>query len=147
MQLHQLKPIHKNKKKRRIGRGGKRGTTSGRGTKGQKSRTGANIRPAIYDFIKKIPKLRGYKFRGIKEKSQIINLKDLKDYFKDGDKITPKILIEKKLVKQIGKKIPNVKILGDGEIDIKLTIENCLVSKSAKEKIEKIGGKIYEKNK
>jgi len=72
MQLHQLKPSHKRKKKKIIGRGGKRGTTSGRGTKGQKSRSGANIRPAIYDFIKKIPKLRGYRFKSLKEKPAIL---------------------------------------------------------------------------
>lgn len=145
MQLHQLKPITKNKKKKRIGRGGKRGTTAGRGTKGQKSRAGAKIRPAIYDFIKKIPKLRGYKFKSISKKSEIVNLKDLQKYFKDGDKVTPNVLIKKGLVKSFGKRIPNVKILGEGDIDIKLIIENCQFSKSAKEKVIKAGGQIISK--
>lgn len=144
MQLHQLKPVHKNKKKKRIGRGGKRGFTSGRGTKGQKSRSGAKIRPAVYDFIKKIPKLRGYSFKGIKKKPEILNLYDLSKAFREGEKITPKILVEKGLVKKVKGKIPKVKILGNGNIKIKLVIKNCFLSKSAQEKIEKSGGKIIE---
>ena len=62
MQTHQLKRNISNKKKRVVGRGGKRGKTSGRGTKGQKARAGHRIRPALRDIIKKIPKLRGYRF-------------------------------------------------------------------------------------
>jgi large subunit ribosomal protein L15 len=61
MQLHEIKGL-KNKEKKRVGRGGKRGTYCGRGIKGQKARAGAKIRPALRDFIKKIPKLRGYRF-------------------------------------------------------------------------------------
>ena len=61
MQLHELRPVHKNKSKKRIGRGGKRGTYSGRGMKGQKSRAGRKIRPAIRDLIQRTPKLRGAK--------------------------------------------------------------------------------------
>jgi len=59
MQLHELKPIHSNKQSKRVGRGGKRGTTSGSGTKGQKSRSGHRIRPAIRDLMRRLPKLRG----------------------------------------------------------------------------------------
>jgi len=59
MQLHQVQPIHKNKSKKRVGRGGKRGTYSGRGMKGQKSRAGRKIRPAVRDLIQRTPKLRG----------------------------------------------------------------------------------------
>jgi len=59
MQLHQLQANHPNLAKKRIGRGGKRGTTSGRGTKGQHSRAGRRIRPAERDFIQRLPKLRG----------------------------------------------------------------------------------------
>ena len=61
MQLHEIKPTHKLKTKKRVGRGGKKGTYSGRGVKGQKSRAGAKIRPEIRDLIKKMPKKRGYK--------------------------------------------------------------------------------------
>ncbi len=59
MQLHQLQSNHPNYGKKRVGRGGKRGTTSGRGTKGQHSRAGRRIRPAERDFIQRLPKLRG----------------------------------------------------------------------------------------
>lgn len=56
-QLHTIQALHKLKKKKRIGRGGKRGTFSGRGTKGQKARAGRKIRPAIRDLIQSLPKL------------------------------------------------------------------------------------------
>jgi large subunit ribosomal protein L15 len=59
MQLHELQPIHYNKDGKRIARGGKRGHTSGRGQKGQKSRSGHRIRPAVRDMIQRLPKLRG----------------------------------------------------------------------------------------
>lgn len=61
MQLHELQPLHPAKNEKRIGRGGKRGTTSGRGTKGQKARSGHRIRPAERDLIQQLPKLRGFK--------------------------------------------------------------------------------------
>lgn len=60
MQLHELQPLHANKEEKRIGRGGKRGTTSGRGTKGQMSRAGRRVRPAQRDLIQRLPKLRGF---------------------------------------------------------------------------------------
>ena len=59
MQLHELRPKTKNKPRKRIGRGGKRGTISGRGTKGQNARAGRKKRPELRDIIKRIPKLRG----------------------------------------------------------------------------------------
>ncbi len=59
MQLHQLKPTHPLSSSKRVGRGGKRGTFSGRGTKGQHARAGHRIRPAERDFIQRLPKLRG----------------------------------------------------------------------------------------
>ena len=68
MQIHQLQLKDRSKSKKRIGRGGKRGTYSGRGIKGQKSRAGAKVRPALRDIIKKIPKKRGYKFSLRKKK-------------------------------------------------------------------------------
>ncbi len=59
MQLHELRAIHKDEDAKRVGRGGKRGTTSGKGQKGQKSRSGHRIRPAERDMIQRLPKLRG----------------------------------------------------------------------------------------
>lgn len=142
MQLHELKSIHKPKAGRRVGRGGKRGTYSGRGVKGQRSRAGRKLKPVIREIIKRYPKLRGYKFQFLKEKPALVNLETLEKKFKGGEKITPELLIEKRLIHRIKGKLPKVKILGQGEIKKSLTIENCLVSKSAKEKIEKAGGKI-----
>lgn len=63
MQIHNLKRIHKNKKDRLIGRGGKHAKTSGRGGKGQTARAGNKRRPELRDIIKKLPKNRGYQFK------------------------------------------------------------------------------------
>lgn len=147
MQLHQLKPIHKKKKRKRIGRGGKRGTYSGRGLKGQKSRAGRRMKPIIRDWIKRYPKLRGYKFKKIGLKPAIINFQTLEKKFKSGEIINPKILLEKKLIRRIKGRFPKVKILGrqnrdPGKLTKKLIIEDCQVSKSAREEIEKAGGTV-----
>jgi len=61
MQLHEIQSTDKRKSKKRIGRGGKRGTYSGRGMKGQKARSGHKIRPAIRDLMQRTPKLKGVK--------------------------------------------------------------------------------------
>src|SRR3990167_8691822 len=102
MQLHELKSNTYRKKPKRVGRGGKRGTTSGRGQKGQKSRSGHRIRPAERYYIQRLPKLRGYKNRKL-EKSSILNVGDLEARF-NGTVVDPKTL-------------PGVsKILGNGEL-------------------------------
>ena len=144
MQLHELKSRHKSKKIKRIGRGGKRGTYSGRGIKGQKSRAGHKIRPELRDFIKKIPKKRGYGFKSIKEKPQIVNLEDLEKNFGTGEKVTPETLLEKGLIRlpagrqgRIKGKIPEIKILGKGKLIKKITIEGCRISKSAEKILKK----------
>jgi len=146
MQLHQLKPTHRRKKQKRIGRGGKRGTYSGRGIKGQKARAGATLQPAIRVFIKRYPKLRGYKqkpkIQSLKFKTVILNLDVLEKNFSPGEKITPKVLLDKGIIHKIKGRIPNVKILGRGEITKKLIIEGCEASKTARDKIEKVGGTI-----
>ena len=141
MQLHQLYPKHKSKRKKRIGRGGKRGTFSGRGVKGQKSRSGKRLEPIIRGLVKKYPKLRGYKFKKWKTKSIIVNIGRL-EKFKTGETINSSVLLEKKIISKIKGRVPTVKILGKGEITKALTIEGCEISKSAREKIEKAGGKI-----
>lgn len=117
----------KDRAKKRIGRGGKRGTTSGRGTKGQKSRSGHRIRLAKRDLLIRFPKLRGYKNKSIHKKLDIINISDL-------EKSKETIFSEKNLGK--------VKILGNGELKKSVTVQGIPVSKSAREKIEKAGGKI-----
>lgn len=141
MQLHQLKP-NKRSKKKRIGRGGKRGTYSGRGVKGQKSRAGRKMQPSIRELIKRYHKLRGYRYSPLVKVVKLINLDVLEKNFQAGDKVSPGILLKKDLIGKIKNKIPPVKILAKGVIKKKLAIEGCLVSKAAKEAIEKAGGKI-----
>jgi len=146
MQTHQLKPIHKPKKEKRIGRGGKRGRYCGKGIKGQKSRAGKKMQPIIRELIKKYPKLRGYR-QNTKHKTQntkvvVLNLEILEKKFNAGEKITPGILNVKKIIYKIKGKIPEVKILGKQKITKSLIIEGCKVSAGAKEKIEKAGGRV-----
>lgn len=144
MQIHQVKPRHKMKVRKRVGRGGCHGTYSGRGLKGQLSRAGRKLVPSIREFIKKYPKLKGYRARTNGDVSVIINIGDIAKKTTGLETITPWALIEKKLIRRIGGKVPSVKILGTGEIDRKITVEGCVVSKSAKEKIEKAGGVIKQ---
>jgi len=125
-----------------VGRGGKRGTYSGKGMKGQKSRAGRRIRPQARDMIKKLHKKRGYFFNSIQKKPQVVNLEDLEKKFsaqdgKDVVHITPKLLVELGLVRAKGNKIPKIKILGKGKLRTKLSFdESVLISNSAKAKIK-----------
>jgi len=135
MQIHQIKPKHKLKKKKRVGRGGKRGTYSGKGIKGQKSRAGRKMVPVIRELIKKYPKLRGYRAQNRAKNVAIVNLKDLDKNFKDSEIVNPKALLEKKLIRRIEGRVPRVKILGQGELKKTLIFENCEFSISAEEKI------------
>ncbi len=145
MQLHTLKRNTPNKKSAQVGRGGTRGKTSGRGTKGQKSRAGNKRRPHIRDIIKKLPKLRGRgknSFVSFELKPKTVNLSFIDTHFKAGDIVNPSVLLEKKLVKHIRGVTPKVKILGTGEITKKVTISHCLVSESAEKKIVAAGGEV-----
>lgn len=144
MQLHQLKPIHKKKTKKRIGRGGKKGTYSGRGIKGQKARAGRKLQPIIRELIKRYPKLRGYRQKVQPRFATEVNIGVLEKKFDSGEKVTPEILLKKRIIRKIKGKMPEVKILGKGELKKKLIIEGCRVSKGAKQKIEKAGGLISE---
>lgn len=83
MQIHNLKRVHKNKRDRLVGRGGKHAKTSGRGGKGQTARAGNKRRPELRDIIKKLPKNRGYQFRSIQkvyvlEKGKLLSQNDAK---------------------------------------------------------------------
>ena len=143
MQLHQLKKITgKPKKKKRIGRGGKKGRYCGRGIKGQKSRAGRKMQPIIRELIKRYPKLKGYRQESRRKLRTEVNLSSLEKIFKSGEKINPEALIKRKIIRKMKGKIPEVKILGKGELKKKLTIEGCKVSKGARAKIEKTGGTI-----
>ncbi|MEM9336439.1 MAG: 50S ribosomal protein L15 [Patescibacteria group bacterium] len=148
MQLHELQPTIKRKTKKRIGRGGKRGKTSGKGHKGQKARAGNSSRPEMRELIKKLPKLRGHGINRAKTVNAervlpvAVNLSTLEAAFTAGDTVSPKTLVAKGVVAARRKKAPAVKILGNGELTKKLTIEGCTISGAAKEKVEKAGGKV-----
>ena len=141
MELHTLKREHPNKKARLVGRGGTRGKTSGRGGKGQTARAGNKRRPQMRDIIKTIPKLRGYRFASHDTKATPVNVNAL-NVFAVGEIVNPTTLFEKGIIRRVGGKMPKVKILGTGEITVKVSIVDCIVSKTAKEKIEKAGGNI-----
>lgn len=144
MQLHTLKaPKHKSAK--RVGRGGKRGTFSGRGTKGQKVRAGHRIRPQLRDALKKIPKKRGYRFTAFRVRPFVFNVALLERVFGQGETVSPQTLVEKGVFSKKSDLRPKVKILATGIITKSLTIEGCEVSASAKDKIEKAGGIVKEK--
>lgn len=142
MKIHNLKRVTKNRKTAIVGRGGKRGKTSGRGGKGQTARAGHKIRPEWRDIIKKIPKLRGYAFKGFQGKFVIVNVGQLEAAFATGSSITPSTLVKKGILETRLGKNPKVKILGLGDVSKKFTISNCKVSSEAKTKIEKAGGKV-----
>lgn len=142
MQLNQLKPIHDKRRRKRIGRGGKRGTYSGKGIKGQRVRAGAKFQPAIRELIKKYPKLRGYRFKADSSDSVVVNVEIIGKKFEEKEKVNPETLFNRRLIRRIKGKIPKVKILAKGEIKKPLIFENCNFSKQAKEKIEKAGGTI-----
>jgi ribosomal protein L15 len=88
MQIHNLKRLHKNKRDRLVGRGGKHAKTSGRGGKGQTARAGNKRRPELRDIIKKLPKNRGYSFKSIQKAYKLpidktLPVGDKKESFKD----------------------------------------------------------------
>lgn len=142
MQIHQIK--FKLKDKQRIGRGGKRGNYSGRGIKGQKARAGHRIRPALRDFVMKIPKLRGQGNIKIKENIFEINLEKIDKNFSNGEKVSVESLQKKGLLK-IAKSIKNfkIKILGKGSLTKTLIFDKSfLFSSSALEKINQSQSKI-----
>jgi len=147
MQAHEVKTRKPRAVKKVVGRGGKRGKTSGRGTKGQDARAGHRKRPQMRDTIKKLPKLRGEGVSRNQFKTEfvhyvVLNLGVLSLEFKNGDRITPKVLLEHALVEKKGNKVPAIKILASGEFDKKLDIRGCLISGSAKSAVEKLGGTV-----
>lgn len=131
----------------RIGKGGKRGKTSGRGMKGQKARKGNSTRPEMRDIIKKLPKRRGYgtnRSRSVVPRPgfQTLNLDQLEMHFETGAIVSPKTAFELGLVRREGGKLPQVKVLSRGSLSKKLEFSNVAVSQTAKAAIEKAGGTI-----
>jgi large subunit ribosomal protein L15 len=148
MQTNNLVRKTKNKKSKLIGRGGKRGKTSGRGTKGQWAHGSHGVRPELRDTIKKFPKLRGHgknrsaSVDGSKIRPTVINLDILEENFKDGELINVDALMGKNLIKKVGGKTPKVKILGRGVVKKKFKILGLEISATAKASVEKAGGSV-----
>jgi len=142
MRIDQIKRKTKNRKKKYIGRGGRRGKTSGKGTKGQNSRAGRKKRPELRDIIKKLPKQRGYAFASFQKDAFPVKLSTLEKHFSDGDTVSPKTLQEKKIIKMTQGSLPIVKILASGELSKKLTLSGVKVSGSVREAVTKAGGSI-----
>ena len=142
MRIHELKkPEGSTKAPKRVGRGQGtgQGTTAGRGMNGQNSRSGGGVRLGFeggqMPLYRRLPK-RGFTNKWAKEYAEI-NVKDL-NKFDDGATVDATALMEKGIVK---KALDGVKVLGNGEIEKKLTVKAAKFSKSAAEKIEKAGGK------
>jgi large subunit ribosomal protein L15 len=145
MKLEDLRPTPGAvKSPKRVGRGyasGIGGHTSSRGHKGQKSRSGGKVRPGFeggqMPLVRRIPK-RG--FTNFNSKVfNILNLSDLDKLFEANEEVSLKVLIERKIVKNVR---DGIKILGNGEITKPLIVKVDAISKSAKEKIENAGGKV-----
>ena len=142
MKLHELKPAAGSVKaplRKGRGPGSGLGKTAGRGHKGQKARSGGGVRPGFeggqMPLIRRLPK-RGFTNIFAKEYA-LVNLKDL-EAFEEGTLVTPELLKQAGLVKKVK---DGIKVLGDGELTKKLTVQAHKFSKSAKEKIEASGGK------
>jgi len=144
MKLNELRPNQGggSKNTKRLGRGTAtgQGKTGGRGQKGQNSRSGGGVRPGFeggqMPLYRRLPK-RG--FKNIFAKTfAIVNLEDL-NRFEENTEVTPELLLETGIIRKLH---DGVKVLGEGELNKKLTVKANKFSKSAAEKIEAIGGKV-----
>lgn len=133
MQIHELK-VAKKKLRKRIGRGGKTGTTSGRGSNGQKSRTGASVDPLFEGgrstLLERMKKVRG--FKSIHPKKHTVTLSELERVLSDGDVVTRALLVEKRIVDKKALS-EGVKIVATGTLSKKLSLgADVLASETAK---------------
>lgn len=143
MKLNELKYNEGSKKDiKRLGRGSSSGTgkTSGRGENGQKSRSGGGVRVGFeggqLPLYRRLPK-RGFSNAMFKKVYAVINVSDL-NRFEEGTEVTPELLFEMGIIK---KQLSGIKVLGNGELEKKLTVRAHKFSNIAKEKIEAKGGK------
>ncbi|MFT8318425.1 MAG: 50S ribosomal protein L15 [Sporolactobacillus sp.] len=143
MKLHELKPaVGSRTTRKRVGRGygSGLGKTSGRGQKGQKSRSGGNIRPGFeggqLSLLRTLPK-KGFK-NPTRKIYAIVNIEQL-NRFENGTEVTPKLLLETRVIRKLN---DGVKVLGEGKLESKLTVKATKFSASAKEAIETAGGNI-----
>ena len=144
MQVNTLKLNSKKKKRKTVGRGGKKGTYCGKGNKGQKARSGAHVDPLFEGgrstLIDHMKKKKGFKSR--ETKATVLSLDQIEKEFKDGETVNVESLVKTKLLGKVIKR-EKIKILGVGKFSKKLSFsKDILLSKSAKEAIEKAGGKV-----
>lgn len=144
MKLHELSPAAgstSEPKRKGRGNGSGNGKTAGKGHKGQKARSGGGVRIGFeggqMPLYRRVPK-RGF-INNFATKYATVNVADLNEKFEDGAVVDTDAIIATGLVK---KAYDGIKVLGDGEVSKNLTIKVAAFSKSAKEKIEKAGGKI-----
>ncbi len=146
MKLHDLKPAEGSKhRKRRVGRGisAGQGKTAGRGTKGQRARTGRGIKPYFeggqLPLVRRLPHTRGFN-NIFREEYQVVNLSTLDAKFEAGAEVTPQAMVERGLTHAAER----IKVLGTGALNKALTIKAHAFSASAKDKITAAGGKAEE---
>ncbi len=147
MQSNTLKARTPRTTSMRVGRGGKRGKTSGRGTKGQNARAGHKKRPEMRDLIKKMPKLRGHgknRARTVRIRTPYVavNLATLEHAFESGAAVTAKTLFDKGIISSRAGKVQQAKILGTGTLTKSLSLSGLAYSATAKAAIEKAGGTV-----
>ncbi|MBU6490687.1 uL15 family ribosomal protein [Patescibacteria group bacterium] len=148
MQLHSLIPRTKRRTPEPVGRGGKRGKTSGRGGKGQTARAGHKIRPEVRDLIKKLPKRRGHgknrsrTVRTNRTAVSAVNIAALEAAYTTGETVSPSSLLARGLVRRTKGRAPAVKILGAGSLTKAFVIKNCALSDTARAVILQHGGTI-----
>lgn len=144
MQINTLKISTPKKKRKTIGRGGKKGTYSGKGNKGQKARSGAKVDPLFEGgrstLIDHMKKKRG--FKSLATKATTVNVLKLEENFADSSVVTIEELVKVELIRK-SQATSRVKILGNAAIKKKLTIaKEIMISASAKKSIETAGGKV-----
>lgn len=143
MQLHTLSS-NQRAVRHRVGRGGKRGSYSGRGIKGQHSRSGRRIRPAFRDLLIRIPKRKGFGNKADTNVVLAINLSDLGKLRVKAAQgkalVSPGVLREMDIIPRRFRGV--VKVLAGGAIDFPVRVVGLSVSAVAKTKIEKAGGEI-----
>ncbi len=142
MQIHELKRTSNAKTKKRVGRGGKKGTYSGRGGKGQTARAGSKVKPLIRELIKRYPKARGTRAQIRRDFVMIVQTKDLERAYPAGGEVNMETLMSHGLVSRVKGRIPAVKILGSIALAKAFVVAGCKVSAQAKAAIEKAGGKV-----
>lgn len=140
MQIHELN-ISGKKKRKVVGRGGKRGTTAGRGTKGQKARSGASVDPLFEGgrstFIERLKKVRGRK--AVNPKRHTVTLSRIDAAFEGGETITPELLVERKLVSKKALK-EGIKIVATGTTKKRFTLDKRIrISEKAAQNFDTAG--------